>query len=171
MASTIWRPFRSGAYEISEFGVVRRVRPTARRQRHGIGFMPRPHPDPDGYLRVYLYAEGEKTFPVHRLVAEVFHGPCPVGKQVNHIDANKLNNHWSNLEYVTPQENRAHQQRLGLNATGERHARAKLTEQQVRDIRAFAASHPQSQSQLARIYGVSQSLMWAIVHRRIWRAA
>ena len=42
---------------------------------------------------------------VHRMVAEVFLGPCPDGYEVDHIDGNKQNNNLSNLQYLTKEEN------------------------------------------------------------------
>lgn len=61
-----------------------------------------PQLDRYGYLYVTI---NSKHYKVHRLVAEAFldnpdNKPC-----VDHIDRNKLNNHYSNLRYVTPKEN------------------------------------------------------------------
>lgn len=58
------------------------------------------------YLRVHLAKNNRaRWFSVHRLVAEAF-VPKPDGKNiVNHLDHNKANNHASNLEWTTLQEN------------------------------------------------------------------
>ena len=67
-------------------------------------------PNEKGYMRVDL-RDGcgrRKHFKVHRLVAKAFI-PNPYKKpQVNHIDGNKRNNSFSNLEWVTDQENKDH---------------------------------------------------------------
>lgn len=52
----------------------------------------------NGYARVRV---GKKGFRVHRLVASAFLGPCPPGKEVNHLDSRRAHNFVSNLEYVT----------------------------------------------------------------------
>jgi hypothetical protein len=51
---------------------------------------------------------------------------------------------------------------------GELNGRAKLTAEQVRDIRHRYASGKESQGQLAREFGVRQGAIWAIVYRKIW---
>jgi len=55
-----------------------------------------------------LWGEKRCCPSVHSIVAEYFIGPRPTGYQINHKDRNKGNNHVSNLEYVTPQENVRH---------------------------------------------------------------
>lgn len=71
-----------------------------------------------GYVYVILYKNNkQKGYLVHRLVAEAFI-PNPENKpQVNHIDGNKLNNHVSNLEWVSQQENMQHALSNGLKMT------------------------------------------------------
>lgn len=61
-----------------------------------------------GYLQVDIWKDGaRKVFRVHRLVAMHFiDGDQSL--EVNHIDYDRKNNHYSNLEWVTSQENTAH---------------------------------------------------------------
>lgn len=57
-----------------------------------------------------------KSTTVHRLVALAFvEGRTTESFQVNHKDGNKLNNHYSNLEWVTPKVNIDHSFQTGLN--------------------------------------------------------
>lgn len=69
-----------------------------------------------GYLTVTLLnGNYKKTISVHRLVAKAFI-PNEFNKpQVNHIDGNKENNFYKNLEWCTNKENQLHAVALGLN--------------------------------------------------------
>ena len=70
--------------------------------------------DQKGYLRARLYTsvsnhpDGRKPFKLHRLVAMYYLSNYSEDLQVNHIDGNKLNNHYSNLEMVTNAQNAKH---------------------------------------------------------------
>ena len=76
-----------------------------------------PSVDSNGYLKVILYKDGvKKTERVHRLVAQQFI-PNPDNLPViNHIDGNKQNPHYQNLEWCTQQENVQHAFDTGLTA-------------------------------------------------------
>lgn len=64
----------------------------------------KPHVDKDGYYRMSLGRVN--NVPVHRVVCMALYGmPSEENMQVNHIDADRTNNHFMNLEWVTPSEN------------------------------------------------------------------
>lgn len=62
-----------------------------------------------GYKRIALRNGSEqKKFSIHRLVALAFLNHDVDRPYVNHIDGDKLNNHYSNLEWVNMMENNCH---------------------------------------------------------------
>ncbi|MBC9709347.1 MAG: HNH endonuclease [Enterococcus sp.] len=62
-----------------------------------------------GYYQIILCKEGQKkTYTVHKLVAKHFVEGYKEGLVVNHKDLNKTNNHYTNLEWITPKENSIH---------------------------------------------------------------
>jgi len=66
-------------------------------------------PNSAGYLRARLCNEGNYTrFLVHRLVGEYFVSNPYNKPEINHKDRNILNNHYTNLEWITHQENMNH---------------------------------------------------------------
>ncbi len=80
----------------------------------------RSFPDKKGYMRVQVYSATTSkpyTFKVHRLVAQHYIPNPNDLPQINHLDGNKTNNHVSNLEWCTNEQNQAHALANGL-ATG-----------------------------------------------------
>ena len=81
-----------------------------------------------GYLRTNLtrkdrsgYANRTKTVLIHRLVALAFVEGYEPNLVVNHIDENKLNNMYSNLEWITVKQNNIHgtvRERIRESSTG-----------------------------------------------------
>ena len=66
------------------------------------------HKDENGYMFVRLSVKGNvKNYYVHRLVAEAWHGECPEGLEVDHINRVRDDNRPENLRYVTRAENNA----------------------------------------------------------------
>ncbi len=72
----------------------------------------------NGYYRICLYNNNNKQYyNIHTLVAQYFCENPDNKPIVNHQDGNKLNNHYTNLEWVTYTENTQHAHDLGLNKT------------------------------------------------------
>ncbi len=86
-----------GKYEVSNYGNVRNTKS---------GRMLKQASDRYGYLVVGL-CENSKVHmvKVHRLVAKAFIPNDENKPQIDHIDGNKTNNHYTNLRWATPREN------------------------------------------------------------------
>ncbi len=126
-------------YEVSSSGEVRRLA--------GTPFCPNGrilkasgHETSVGYDQVNLYRKGIKSrLYVHVLVASAFIGKRPDWKkiQINHKDGDRGNNHVGNLEYVTVRQNSQHAVSVLGHKRGIKNGNAKLTEDQVREIRGM----------------------------------
>ena len=84
-----------------------------------------------------------------------------------HMDGNPSNNTLSNLKYGTRSENEQDKKRHGTYHWGENNHRAKLTEEQVIEIRKPLTTL--TRRQLAQKYGVSFETIIAIRRKRIWK--
>lgn len=74
-------------------------------KRRGKGLI-KQFPDKDGYLKFASTQDsGTVNRFVHRIVYEAFVGPIPPGWTVDHIDEDKTNNHYSNLQLLTAVDN------------------------------------------------------------------
>lgn len=129
-----------------------------------------------GYLRCGMNIDGtQKSYLVHRLVAEKF-VPNPYSKPfVNHIDGNKHNNSETNLEWCTKSENELHAWKIGLKhdtaTKGEHHGMHKLSEADVQYIRVNHIRNGGAikTGELAKIFSVSPQTITDIVSERIWK--
>lgn len=126
-----------------------------------------------GYLQVCL--TNKNTYSIHRLVALTFIENEENKPEVNHIDGNKLNNHISNLEWCTTQENLEHKRinNLGktlkakLSATGINNSQAKLDEEDVILIRTNCVTK-EDIKRFSKELDVSVATIYDIKNRRSW---
>ena len=103
----IWKRIEwSPQYEISSHGRLKSYKVDKANGR-----LIKLKPDRKGYAKVEIddHSEGRiRKVGIHQLVAQAFI-PNPENKPcVNHIDENKLNNHVSNLNWMTVKENNNH---------------------------------------------------------------
>jgi hypothetical protein len=107
-------------YMISDTGLVLNVK----RNKHLVNVIG------DRYMVVLLYKNNKrKMYYVHRLVADAFCDKAEGKSYVNHKDLDKTNNTASNLEWVSPSENRIH------FVNSDKYVPAKFTEERKQKIR------------------------------------
>jgi len=125
-----------------------------------------------GYARVGLWKGGKLYWrSVHRLVLEVFVGPCPSGMEARHVNDNdRTNNHVANLCWGTPAENSHDKERHGTVCRGSNSPAAKLTETDIPVIIACVLSGESARS-VARSLRVSHTVINAVINRKTWKHA
>lgn len=125
---------------------------------------------PNGYKQVVLsrYKGKRRTRQIHRLVAEVFIGPCPDRMVTCHNDSDKGNNCASNLRYDTMSGNLADRDLIGTNIVGSRNGNSKLTASDVVRIRLLQ-ERGICYSKIADKFGICKSTVGRVVNRIIWR--
>jgi len=91
----------------------------------------------------------------HRVYYELAKGPIPDNKPLDHLCRNRACVNPDHLEAVT------------FSTNSRRGARARLSMEKARAIRALRGAMPASQ--VARLYGVTDTNIYAIWHNRTWR--
>lgn len=107
----IWKDVKGfeGLYQVSNLGRVKSYDFYRNGNKLYKGKILKGHINNVGYLCFDLYKDKKrKNLKCHRLVAENFIECEDKELWINHKDGNKLNNHFSNLEWVTPKENSIH---------------------------------------------------------------
>ena len=125
---------------------------------------------PKGYHVISLCGtNGDKCIrAVHALVLEAFVGPCPTGCQCRHIDGNPANNHISNLMWGTSLENNRDKILHGTSNQGERSSKAKLTNEDVVEIRNRRATGEPLKT-IASDFSVGVCTISRIALRQSWK--
>ncbi|MBY0483474.1 HNH endonuclease [Nitrosomonas sp.] len=123
-----------------------------------------------GYKTVCIMLENGKTRPVgvHRMVADAYHGVCPTGLQVRHIDGNASNNTPDNLCYGDALQNASDRILHGRYKSGSEHHNSKLTKQQVEDIKIRRSSGVKVKD-LALANGVSIATIEAVIYGKHYK--
>lgn len=169
-------PNFDGVYQVSDSGAVRSVHreitDSLGRTYRVRGRYLSMNETVQGYPAVSLHNRKTKktrNHRVHRLVAECF-DLKGTGPHINHIDGKKWNNSINNLEWCTPKENTLHAIKLGLLTTlGETHHRAKLSAQDVLDIRGLL-SFGEKGKDIAKLYGVTPQIISDIKRMKTWKS-
>jgi len=164
----MWRIIKNlgGHYRVSDTGEVE----SRRRGRHTTAWKPLQQKYAKGYFRVTLQTEfGQRSFGVHRLVAEAFHPNPNRLPQVNHKNGNKRDNRRENLEWVTASANLQHAyDTLGrIACRGEKHGRSKLSRNDVTRINHLLKTG-ETQESISRKFGVRQSAISKIKRGIRW---
>jgi len=129
----------------------------------------RPSVDGGGYRQASLWNDGVgSTVKVHRLVLSAFVGPRPSGCVTRHLNGDKTDNRIENLRWGTQKENVEDTRRHGTLRFGERHMRAKMTEEDVLTAKALNAGG-MSMMALSRKYGVHYATMECAIKGRTWK--
>lgn len=163
-----WKPVKGyeGLYEVSSFGRIRSVerneilrgrhpRPYTRK-RKGSLISPRNGP----YLNVNLCKKGSKrNYLVHRLVAEAFIDNPKGLPEVNHINEDKHDNRYSNLEWCSSSENSKHS---SYKTTGSRNGCSKLNEDQVTIIGYLLRNTDMTLKEIGDQFNVSSHAIFRI---------
>ncbi len=159
-----------GFYQVSSEGRVRslvRLLPSAheagmRKEKQILAF----GSNKQGRLQVTLCMHGKtRRFQVHTLVLTAFKGPCPEGLECLHEDNDYTNNRPGNLKWGTHLENMRDKRRHGTQNEGTNHGSSKLTDDQVRAIRA----DKRASRTIAPEYGISQVAVVFIKNRKTWK--
>jgi len=124
----------------------------------------------NGYPHVFLTLSPQKykCVYVHHIVCRTFNGDAPTDQhQVAHNDGNILNCSAANLRWATAKENAADRVKHGTLVRGSKQHAAKLTENQVLEIRKMSRKGLKPK-EIAKKFEVDGSLICHIMAGRAW---
>ncbi len=159
-------------YQVSDLGRVRSLdryvnSPQAGGARLIPGRILRPYTERGGYLDVSLSRNSIiNRRKVASLVLEAFRGPRPPGMETRHFPSrDPKDNRLVNLQWGTKQQNQGPDKVFqGMSNRGERCGAAKLTEQEVREIKISSEDY----DLLRKHYKVSRATIHDIKKGRTW---
>lgn len=165
----------NGKYQVSNLGrvksITRVITSPNRSSLYKLGRILRPI-NHHGYKCVFLANSGnQKRNTIHRLVVSSFL-PNPNGlKEVNHKNGIKGDNRLDNLEWCTRSENMLHAfkvcGRVNAGLKGDKNPAAKLTPENVRDIRRMKLSGIAAK-EIAEKFNLNKGYVFAIIARDSW---
>lgn len=117
----------------------------------------------NGYGR---FCRDGRTWTAHRYQWTRAHGEPPAGLVICHRCDNRACVNPAHLFLGTPAEYLADMAAKGRSLAGRRNPQVKLTEADVRAIR----SSDETRAALARRYGVSEALVYAVATGKAWRS-
>lgn len=157
--------FRDTDYFVNEYGDVfrngKQLKPRIKRNyKNGV-------PIKDKYYCVDIYKNGKKkTIYIHRLVGELYL-PNPNNlPEIDHKDDNRFNNHYTNLEWVTGEENRDRARQSDISPH-------KLTDDDIRYIRGNYKKYSKDFNcvKLGKMFNIHKSQISLIVRNILYKDA
>lgn len=161
-----WRPvvtdrIPEGLYEVSEYGDV-----WSKRHHRVLKNIP----DRNGYYQIGLCGDtGRYFYRIGRLVAIAFIGEPPEDMEnptVDHIDDNRINDHYTNLRWKEHRDNASERTNKGI---GEMNSRAVLKEKDVRYIYKLLDDGVLTHEQIGGLYGVTEATIRNIKSGKSWK--
>lgn len=102
-------------YEVSEDGRIFRNVKSKKQNKIIVDY----HHSPAGYCFTFICRDHKvQRIPIARVVAECWLGAKPEGYEIDHIDRNSQNNHYSNLRYVTKSEQMKNRDHTHISRNG-----------------------------------------------------
>lgn len=163
MKPVIYKNVKPNLYLIDEYGNI------YSNYKHGYMI---PNQDKNGYLKIKLSggSKDNKCYVrIATLVAYHFLGSPPSylkDPTVNHIDGNKLNNYYKNLEWIERGTNSSIRNNKG---EGELNHESILTELEVKEICDLLVNTDLTYDQIAYKYGVEKSTISNIKNKKSWK--